>query len=835
MANINEILARAASLRDETALNSIDPERAGGIMYDTLLALNELWLQQGAALVISKIYASVAAMNADTSPVSDLTGKPIRPGMIVVIASSDSDNGSVYRYNGTESPSWSLVGSIGNLDPVDSLDSDSTTLPLAAHQGKVLDGKISQLGQQASNNTARSVGGVLLPNIDFSKVIVSSGSYANSSANNYAKMVDVSNIRGSVISVTRNTTNAAIIAFLCSDDVSTSNPRYCFGYTNRFPQTETTPTEYTIPYDCKYLYVVVWNNNADALPTIVVKDVVNRNADILNYRNSLEPNLVSTISQIWHNNINEQIGNIVTAASNRTVCVLYDVPVGSTLHIELLYGYQVAIMDWDNTTYPKQSSTGWLPGNIIDYTVLRGEKVVMAFKSSPERTMGVLTDYVKSISLFLYGEIDRLTKSLNPELQIDWEDGIPVESGTIQQETYRAFSVVKANELKSTKLFFASSLFMVYFRPWDGVFPITSQSTGWLVRNGEYDITSDFIIIGLHTLDGSAITVEKLKDVRIIQGTDDGVSVAESIERNIFSYAYTGQRIDNFVSHYVVKRFKTLPSWQNMQGGAIYGNNLVCLMAADEIPTASVNGFIYNIETGEKVCDLLFGNTLGGKTYELPHANQVSFGTQFYNSNSRFPLLYVSQVNGSTATLWNNSERGVLVYDLQTEDDGQTFTPVLVQAIIPDLTDAALMEKIGAGTPNYIVDTDKAQVVVLGYPQERWGTNGPQPVAVFDLPLISVGNEVVLTDADIIDSYTFPVSLGIQQSFYFDGKIYSLGGVAYHGSLRVIDLAKKAVVTTIDLTQWTNGEPQFAGLWNGKFLYYNAGTDGVIYEFVFNP
>lgn len=149
MANINEILARAAALRDETALNSISPERAGGIMYDTLLALNELWLQQGAALVISKIYASVVAMEADTAPVSDLTGKPLRPGQIVVIASSDSDNGSVYRYNGTESPSWSLVGSIGNLDPVDSLDSDSTTLPLAAHQGKVLDGKISQLGQIA--------------------------------------------------------------------------------------------------------------------------------------------------------------------------------------------------------------------------------------------------------------------------------------------------------------------------------------------------------------------------------------------------------------------------------------------------------------------------------------------------------------------------------------------------------------------------------------------------------------------------------------------------------------------------------------------------------------
>lgn len=153
MANINELLARAAALRDETQLNSISPERAGGIMYDTLLAMNELWLQQGAALVISKIYASVAAMEADTAPVSDLTGLPLRPGQIVVIASSDSDNGSVYRYNGTSSPSWSLVGEIGNLEPVDSLNSDSTSLPLAAHQGKVLDGKISQLGQDLINDT----------------------------------------------------------------------------------------------------------------------------------------------------------------------------------------------------------------------------------------------------------------------------------------------------------------------------------------------------------------------------------------------------------------------------------------------------------------------------------------------------------------------------------------------------------------------------------------------------------------------------------------------------------------------------------------------------------
>ncbi|MBR2092975.1 MAG: hypothetical protein IJ904_02860, partial [Candidatus Methanomethylophilaceae archaeon] len=73
MPNIIDILARAQSLMNETALNSITPPRAGGIMYDTLLVLNQMQLE-GASLLISKVYASVSAMEADTTPTSDLTG-----------------------------------------------------------------------------------------------------------------------------------------------------------------------------------------------------------------------------------------------------------------------------------------------------------------------------------------------------------------------------------------------------------------------------------------------------------------------------------------------------------------------------------------------------------------------------------------------------------------------------------------------------------------------------------------------------------------------------------------------------------------------------------------
>lgn len=126
MANILDILTRALSLRQETALNSITPDRAGGIMYDTLLVLNQMQLE-GSALLISKVYASISAMEADTTPTSDLTGRALKPGQLVVIvpsSSTSSDMGSEYRFNGPGS--WTYVGKVGGL-PLDTVPTQSST------------------------------------------------------------------------------------------------------------------------------------------------------------------------------------------------------------------------------------------------------------------------------------------------------------------------------------------------------------------------------------------------------------------------------------------------------------------------------------------------------------------------------------------------------------------------------------------------------------------------------------------------------------------------------------------------------------------------------------
>lgn len=158
MATLQEILARAQALREETELGSISPERAGSIMYDTLQQINQMQLL-GASLVISKIYASVAAMEADSAPVSDLSGNALKEGQLVVIVPSDtssSDMGSVYRFDGIEdsASTWSFTGKIGGY-PMDETPTEGSTR--AVTSGGVYS-EVSQLAQEVHNLSGKYYG-----------------------------------------------------------------------------------------------------------------------------------------------------------------------------------------------------------------------------------------------------------------------------------------------------------------------------------------------------------------------------------------------------------------------------------------------------------------------------------------------------------------------------------------------------------------------------------------------------------------------------------------------------------------------------------------------------
>ena len=109
MATLNEIIARAEALRKESYVNSIDPERVGSIMSDTLKYLNEFQLQSG-SMGLDKIYTSISAMNQLA---------------VIVAGSASEDNGKVYRF---DNPGWTYVSTIGNLNIVQETGDSETAV-----------------------------------------------------------------------------------------------------------------------------------------------------------------------------------------------------------------------------------------------------------------------------------------------------------------------------------------------------------------------------------------------------------------------------------------------------------------------------------------------------------------------------------------------------------------------------------------------------------------------------------------------------------------------------------------------------------------------------------
>ena len=143
--NIYELISRAQGLRQETKLDSVSPDRVGALCEDTLKYINEFQLLASSPS-LHKIYVSVSAMQADAAPQSDLTGKALKPGQLVVIVpanQSDATAGDVYRYDGPSgnTSAWTFISKIGAV-PADAELSATSENPV---QNKVVTEKLTEL------------------------------------------------------------------------------------------------------------------------------------------------------------------------------------------------------------------------------------------------------------------------------------------------------------------------------------------------------------------------------------------------------------------------------------------------------------------------------------------------------------------------------------------------------------------------------------------------------------------------------------------------------------------------------------------------------------------
>ena len=143
--NIYNLINRANLLQEETTIDSISPSRIGSLIKEILLYINEYQLLASSP-EIQKIYLTVSAMQSDGKPVSDLTGRSLNPGQLVVIvpeSQTDATAGDVYRYDGPSgnTSAWTFVAKIGAV-PADSELNSSSTNPV---QNKVVTEKLTEL------------------------------------------------------------------------------------------------------------------------------------------------------------------------------------------------------------------------------------------------------------------------------------------------------------------------------------------------------------------------------------------------------------------------------------------------------------------------------------------------------------------------------------------------------------------------------------------------------------------------------------------------------------------------------------------------------------------
>lgn len=91
---IYDIIAKAESLQNETAIGTVTPERVGSIIKDSAKYINEA--QIFADALVHRVYRSVDAFYAESTHISDLTGRELKPGQLVWII----ETGTGARYDG---------------------------------------------------------------------------------------------------------------------------------------------------------------------------------------------------------------------------------------------------------------------------------------------------------------------------------------------------------------------------------------------------------------------------------------------------------------------------------------------------------------------------------------------------------------------------------------------------------------------------------------------------------------------------------------------------------------------------------------------------------------
>lgn len=254
-------------------------------------------------------------------------------------------------------------------------------------------------------------------------------------------------------------------------------------------------------------------------------------------------------------------------------------------------------------------------------------------------------------------------------------------------------------------------------------------------------------------------------------------------------------------------RYSIVGTYQNKsaQGMAVWG---------DEAFLFNDGGHCRVLNLKNKNIEREFDLASSGKNM---HVNAACFGREIVKG-SKIPLLYISEYRSPSRCFVEciSDTACCLIQTIQATNNGKTK---FVQSWIVDREGGFLYAISRIPAHNKLKHSDIVNI------------------SKFQLPLLEKGKNIILTEDDCMDSFDVKFASGTQGGKIRGKYLFLATGLQESAKgrfnaerrLQVIDLEKRQLVRSIDLSYVTTNEPEDIDFYEGKCLLY-SGQNGGIYE-----
>lgn len=221
---------------------------------------------------------------------------------------------------------------------------------------------------------------------------------------------------------------------------------------------------------------------------------------------------------------------------------------------------------------------------------------------------------------------------------------------------------------------------------------------------------------------------------------------------------------------------------------------------------------VLNLKSGKIVREFLLGSSP-----QNPHVNTACFGKE-KPTGSDMPYMYISETRGQFRCFVEQ-----LIAD----------SSLHVQTI------AAKVKGKPLDVKTWVVDTKNGCLygITRDYRKLNEKKEYRNTLYKFRLPKVDEGKDVVLTENDILDKYDLSFASGIQGGKMKGDNLYVSAGreetvrnrIDAKRVIHVVDLKKRCVKKTIDMTYVTVNEPEDIDFYKGDILLF-CGQNGGIYK-----